>query len=341
VGQLRRRGEPATVRGYRPDVGGVGIKFRWVAVIVACSLFGCTSNESGAPKVIRAHGTPALADALSGPSTPIGDGFSVPAGASLIGTALPDSPITGYPGVEARRAWSALLLVDGDAVAVVHELMQQAAAKGMQGPESMPYLSCVQDYCQAGAAIPRIATAPGSVVRTLYIGMSPRASLVTISYRDFDPSRTATAVDPPPKEPPLPRPPALRAVERPGVADRINLAPPACVRLDPCSEAQLRRTEVRVQSGSEPLAPAFCDACYDSDVLLMRVGDGERVLDAYSAATAMLDAWEGAPQRSTDLRDGWTVRTAGFGNTDTSVSYELFRRDGSPQYLRLSLSNGA
>ena len=109
----------------------------------------------------------------------------------------------------------------------------------------------------------------------------------------------------------------------------------------PCTEADLHRKEIRVQPGSEPLAPSFCDGCFGSDVLLMRVEDGDRVLDVYTAATRELNAWEGPPHQSTEIRDGWTVRSEGFGNTDTSVRFELFQREGSPEYLRLSLANGA
>ncbi len=96
---------------------------------------------------------------------------------------------------------------------------------------------------------------------------------------------------------------------------------------------------VRVEPGSTVLAPAFCDACFGEDLVLMRPAPGRRVLDGYARATRKLNAWEDTWHR-TRRRGSWTVTTRGFGNTDAGVVDELFERPGRPRYLRLTLADG-
>src|SRR5207342_1722634 len=99
----------------------VGRDQRWAApsvalVVMVLGLVSCGQDEAVAPETEVFNGTPAVAEALHGPGTPLGDGFVVPEGASLVGAALPNRPeivytAEGTVGISARRTWTALLAV--------------------------------------------------------------------------------------------------------------------------------------------------------------------------------------------------------------------------------------
>jgi hypothetical protein len=285
-------------------------------------MVACESTTAERDAVVRFHGTPVVANALSSPGRPLGDGFEVPAGTQLIGAALPDDPATGYPNVSWRRAWTALLLVRGDVAAAVDALLAQAARNGLATRSSE--MSCYEYGCSIGASQPSIGRELPGVARALSIVLSPRASLLRVEYRNPDPPADAE---------PTPAPQPVRF-------ERSTLEPVRLPRARNVLNLTLGSESVRVQPGSGVLAPPFCDACFGGDFVLMRPGHGRRVLDGYARATRKLGAWEDT-WRHVQLRGGWTVTTRGFGNTDAGVVFELFERPGAPDYLRLTLANGA
>jgi hypothetical protein len=292
-----------------------------LGVAVTVVLSACDSSI-GHAAVVRVHGTPVVADALSPPGSPRGDGFDVPPGTRLVGAVLPDDPATGYPNVSWRRAWTALLLVRGDASAAVDALLTQAARHGL--PTEDPTMSCYEYGCSVGAARPSVGRDRPGVSRGLSIVLSPRASLLRVEYRDPDPSAAAQ---------PVPAPQPVRF-------ERAALEPVRLPRAGSVLNLTLNSESVRVQPGSTVLAPPFCDACFGGDLVLMRPGHGRRVLDGYARATRKLNAWEDIWHR-TQQRGRWTVTTRGFGNTDAGVVFELFEASGQPDSLRLTLANGA
>jgi hypothetical protein len=303
----------------------MGRRIRPIAMavlVVACALAGCESAATDRAAVVRAHGTPVVADALSPPRTALGDGFSVPRGAQLVGAVLPDDPATGYPNLEWTRAWTALLLVGGDPGTVMDAFLAQAVEQGM-APFST--LTCVDNECSSGATVPSRPVGSLDVVRSLSLSLSPRASLLEVRYRE----RSDTNVEP------------RAAVRNPVELHRVTPGAVMLPRVGSRLDLDLGSASIRVQPGSRPLAPPYCDACFGGDLVVMRVEHGRRVLGRYARATKRLDAWEGNSWHHAARRESWTVTTRGFGNTDTSVVFELFEQPHGPDYLRLTLDNGA
>jgi hypothetical protein len=290
--------------------------------VIALVLSACESPGTDREAIVRVHGTPVVANALSPAGTPLGDGFVVPRGTELIGPVLPDDPATGYPNLDWHRAWTALLLVRGEASPAIDALLAQAAAHGL--PTEYPKLSCDDDGCFVGAALPRAGSAGIDVRRHLTVTLSPRASLLQVQYRDPDAHAARTPVPPPP--PVRFRRSAREPVRLPHAGSVLNLT--------------LGNESVRVQPGSTVLAPPFCDACFGGDLVMMRPNHGRGVIDRYARATRRLNAWEDIWHRSA-RRGDWSVTTRGFSNTDAGVIFELFESPSRPDYLRLTLSNGA
>jgi hypothetical protein len=282
---------------------------------------------------VTAHGTPAVADALRGPGTPLGDGFSVPGGAAVVGAALPSSRQTGYPDLGATDAWGALLLVTGESRDVAKALARQGARVGLTAATAIP-AECVDavDPCTTRLVAPgrvRDAFAP----RELWIHVAPNASLMMLQYTGFEPARADSRLaDPAPATVRLPPEPAdaQPPPTLPKVGDPITL--------------DLGGGTVRVQGGSEPLTAAFCHPrplCFGEDMVVMRVTGGGETFDRYLRATRALDRWDREYRREPETRDGWRVRSHSFTTIDGGPTYELFERDGAPTYLRISLSTGA
>lgn len=311
-------------------------------VLIVIALAACSgSGPVTGPAVVRAHGTPVVSSSLSPPGTVLGDGFRVPPGASLIGAALPDSVYTGYPGLTATRRWTALLLVTGNAASVTRDLLRQAAEQGLQVrsaiPGKAPAVCRSTRQAQTNTHRPRgllcstgavsVATVRSSLYRRM-LGIAARqgscpscthpvaASLAVVSYSTFDADpvtlpRSATDL---PRS--LPISPTTGALELPRPGDILHLA---------------KGVDLRVVRGGVPLSPPANRA-----LVLMRVDDGERVLERYRR-----QALEKKPmgiRNTTEFRDGWRVHHFAVDDgSDAFVEYELFQRARSADYIRVSV----
>ena len=312
------------------------------SVLIVVALAACSgSGPVTGPAVVRAHGTPVVSSSLSPSGTVLGDGFTVPPGASLIGPELPDSLYTGYPGLTATRRWTALLFVTGNAASVTRDLLRQAAEQGLKVTSAIPGQDpavCRRTrwaqtntqrprglLCSAGA-VSDAAVRPSLYRRMLRIAARQgscascthpvAASLAVVSYStvDTDPvavPRSATYL---PRS--LPISPTTGALELPRPGDILHLA---------------KGVDLRVVRGGVPLSPPANRA-----LVLMRVERGERALERYRR-----EALERKPmgiRNTTEVRDGWRVhRLAVDDGSDAFVEYELFQRAGSADYLRVSV----
>jgi hypothetical protein len=303
------------------------VSWNTVAVLVIGALGAAACDESGTssrlvaqPKIVTAHGTEVVAEGLRGPGTPLDNGFSVPEGAAVVGASFPSSRDTGYDDLEAKVAWAAVLLVRGRNADVGAELLRQAARQGMT--IVLPFQASVcnaVDLCVTTAQSPeqeRLAVP----WRSLRIELSPSSSLMKLSYQDFDPSR---------RDPPG------------AVNGSVNLPPqplPAAKLLE-VGDPLAPDLRVRVQPGSEPLTGHFCDRCWGSDVLVMHAPGGKATFDAYVRAARARTFWE-SEGGGTETRDGWRIRSHGFGHGHGGLGFALFQRPGEVDYLLVSVSSG-
>gem|GEM_PF-4345775 len=327
-------------------------------IVLVMTAAACSGGGAGAPTVVRAHGTPAVAASLSGAGTRLGDGFFVPRGASLVGAPLPDSLETGYPGLRAVRRWSARLFITGNAQAVTNDLLRQAARKGLGADPAAfnpagtgcrdtglppiargavyPLLSRTRRplgiRCSVRAVSPEMVASYPLPRRSLAIDARQgkcaacaapiSASLATVSYSDFDPSAVDPTVTTPRATPELPIVATTTSLKLPTPGDIIHLP---------------SRVDVRIVVGSHPLTPPSSG----SNIWLMRVDHGERELDAYRRETLRRPrSWEGT-RETRELRDGWNVHTFAADAPEDGVEYELFQRAGHPKYLRLTIHSEA
>jgi hypothetical protein len=358
---IRRRGA-ATAPQRRRVRWVTGAVMVTVAVVASSA---CTSAEQSTAKeqVTTVHGTPAVASALHGPGTPLGDGFHVPNGAALVGASLPNRRLLsgGAPKIRSKRNWSAVLLVKGRGDAVARDLAAQAQEAGLRSDLSLRGFSCMitnrgesplgivvsppterPDGLMCGGSLEsaerialysqgirslQVSTQQGACIRCPS-GRSP--SLAVVQYVEVDDAAERSPELLPPATGVTPVIPPVRATRPPLALPHTGTK----IRLN------FDGTTTPVIAGSGALIPPLCNGC-ETDLWMMQPTDGDRVFEAYARALNRLDIWENGPTQRREARDGWRVRAWSGGNTDTGIDVELFQRKGEPDLLRISLSNGA
>ncbi len=313
-------------------------------MLVIVGLAGCGADDAAGPQITTHNGTQAVADALHGPGTALGDGFEVPQGAALVGAVLPNPTLVNRssvedPGLHARRAWTAVLVMDGAADAVYRDLMRQAAQRGLSsrgvfGSACSATGASTGVQCGGGAvssdgavleagsdfAMPKRSLtieAKQGVCDDCPAGAWP--SLAIVTYAELDDHVVTSPTTVPPTDvtlsEPIPLQKPIREIALPGPGSEILI--------------DFGSAKIPVAEGSQPLVPPTCSGCFGSDFWLMRVDDGDRAFAHYANAFEHLDRWEGGTADRREVRDGWNVHSFGLSNTDTSVTIELFHARGS------------
>lgn len=311
-----------------------------VVVIAGCGSSGGSRSTQSSDPVVTANGTPAVRAGLQPAGSPLADGYDVPAGASLVGAALPDSLDNGPDLPASTRRWTATLFVEGSLVSVTNALTAQAARQGLttdRGFWTPEGLGC-RERTAGGMFDPdpdlpaepdgvkcHVVLTTGDRTRTLTIrgeqGTCDRCtqtlapSLAVVTYDEG--TRPPSTYEGPPvsAQPPVTIRPPTSTLPLPTPGDELRLGP---------------STEIRVEPGSQPLTPAA------PGIAMTLAPGGESVLDRYVNHTShgVIDKGE-----RTEQRDGWTVHAYDADDADLYVSFELFTRPNSPSYLRIT-ANG-
>lgn len=303
----------------------------------------CSAGGPGTSSVSidRTHAVPILAGETHPTGTPLGEGFSVPRGAVLVGPVLPvDAPIS-VSGVTPQSTWAATLVVDGEPLAVYDALVQQAIDHGIEG---IPWsdLGCVRGPDAAQCSGQSRIAARGLL---LFIGLTAKKSCgvwhsdLSISVSDFGGPQAnlvqtaRPAIKPAPK---IPRHPD-ETIPGPGVEIEIERSY--------SGPGEYRASKIPIVNGSQPLLAFSRKVCFDAGrSALMRATAPDRVFDTYSRNARRLKVWDDpAPPVRHERRGAWNSRSVAYSNTDTSVTIELFTSRRAPErsYLRLGIGNGA
>ena len=139
------------------------------AVALAVAVAGCSDDDSGpsasprpTTRVVEVDRIPVLEHSTSGPGTALGDGFTVPDGALLVGVPFPVD-IGGQFDAELLEdaGWQARLLVTGVPRDVIDDLARQATDAGIDVPNTQRCELDDRTYrCSVVAASRRQASAP-------------------------------------------------------------------------------------------------------------------------------------------------------------------------------------
>lgn len=360
---------------------GSGTRGRFLVVLIATILVAALPDVAAAgsdstPPIVRAYGTPARADALSRPGAPLADGFVVPKGARRIGPVFPGREGPGY--VMRDDGWSAVLLVQGNVVTVVHDLLAQAARQGLtpngaftadperearrarlsasgidlpapDSPACDPIdrtqgsRSFSVDLRVAGYRCSAGASGPGTPERRTLLNLdgSQGACAQADDYCAglLAPSLLVVSFDGGGElAAAVPFPPAGWVVGQDPVEP-----PRVDARMPTSYLPPPRHRPIRIPSAAVALTTSRCSQRCNGDVLLLRAdhGQGESVVRQMARDTFRRRLYDGGPNTHRGRAGRWRTYTVGMGNTDDSAAYTAFRAEQGPDYVVAHFTNGS
>lgn len=318
-------------RRWRWGVVSTAVLAVVLVTVVATTIIGSGDGDRAAlPAATSTTAPPVLPSAASEPGTPLGDGFSVADGTTLIGDPIPIGVASLYQGEPILdQGWTATSIVDGgDPLEIVEAYLRQAADAGLAVDPGAGCTSTLQVTTCSGFARSPDHAEPRSLSVAVVRGR--REDVVsdhvvvrystTETFRDLGRNisgTTALAVPDPVSWPPSPSP-----GEELGTAGEV-----------------IHRVEV--QEGSRLAGPPrlnMDDATGGIVALLEVTGDPRSVLDRYLADLTGTGLSGSGPEART-IR-GAVVTTAGAaGAGGDHFSLTMVERAGRPTWLEVSGSH--
>lgn len=306
----------------------VGLVVAIALVVGACDSASPRRTAVLSDSVDRSYGLPILRSEVRPEGTPLLDGLSVPAGAALAGTSLPEDIAPDARELPpADHEWSAVLGIRGTPRSVVDALLEQASSAGWC---CLPRAaSCVTYVCQAYTQEGISLSSPQG--HTLYVHIVRESSHRTwgemrvIDWGGRDQTTPAgDASDPSEEAAPGPlatTPPAEG--DLPSVGELVGFG-----SYRPGFTTPYR---IKVESGSAMVTPVL-----EERAVLRVTGDPSDVRDAYTEQLRKFFP-KARIEKKQEHRGAWTVDIASAEGGVGSGTVELFRRPGVA-YVRLSFA---
>jgi hypothetical protein len=291
----------------------MGLMHRSVILTVALLLGACSTSSPPAGE--------------RGPGTELGDGFTVPGGAELLGI----FPLEPSGDLEPGASWTADLRITGSILAVQDELKRQALDQDMElgaGCSTSPEVtSCsfgarrVEDGVMREAVDVELQQTP-----TLERGYASHGSITYARWgpgEGPEPPTGLGGMTPLDEVPPAVAPPDVPTVGDPLAEDQVTEGNPRIV----------------VAEGSEVIAPVrtYSDCTGGFDAHLVVTGEPDEVVGDYQR---QLDRWtnfrDGRPPTTPVFRGHEALHDSRYASGGGDLTLDVVFGDQEATYLRIS-----